>query len=114
MLLTVLKSKIHNGVLTGADVNYEGSIGISRELLEASGILPYEQVLVANVENGGRVVTYAILLEEPGQIVLNGAAAHYGKKGDRVIIMSFAQMTPEEFAGFKPTVVKPRAGNVVV
>lgn len=114
MLLTVLKSKIHNGVLTGADVNYEGSIGISRELLNACGILPYEQVLVANVENGARVVTYAIVVDEPGEIVLNGAAAHCGKKGDRVIIMAFAQMTPEEFAEFKPKVIKPGEGNAVM
>ena len=114
MKLTILKSKIHYGRLTGADINYEGSIGLSRELLDAAGILPYEQVLVANAENGARLWTYAIVLDEPGQIVLNGAAAHYGKTGDRVIIMAFAEMTAEEAAGHKPIVIKPGAGNAII
>ncbi len=111
LTLTMLKSKIHFGKLTGADVNYEGSIGISRELMDATGILPYEQVLVANAENGARLFTYAIPIDEPGQLILNGAAAHHGKTGDRVIIMSFAQMSPEEARSFKPKVIKPNVGN---
>jgi aspartate 1-decarboxylase len=110
-ILAILKSKIHFGRLTGADVNYEGSIGISRELMDLADILPYEQVLVANAENGARLFTYAIPVEEPGQLILNGAAAHHGKVGDRVIIMAFAQVTREEAINFKPKVVKPRNGN---
>lgn len=109
--LTILRSKIHCGELTGADVNYEGSIGISRELLAAADILPYEQVLVANTNNGARLFTYAIPVDEPGQLVLNGAAAHHGKIGDKVIIMTFAQMSREEAKDYKPKVIKPRNGN---
>jgi aspartate 1-decarboxylase len=111
MMLKMLKSKIHNGTLTSADLNYEGSIGISRELMDAAGILPFEQVLVANAENGARLWTYAIEIDEPGQLILNGAAAHYGKTGDRVIVMAFAEMTAEEAEGFKPNVIKPDEKN---
>jgi len=86
MKVSILKSKIHCGRLTDACIDYEGSIAISRELMDAAGLMPYEQVLVANVENGSRLWTYVIKESEPGQLVLNGAAAHHGKKGDRVII----------------------------
>ncbi|MEP0813600.1 MAG: aspartate 1-decarboxylase [bacterium] len=113
MLLSVLKSKIHLCTLTGADIEYEGSIGISRELLDAAEILPYEEVLVANVRDGARLTTYAIPLDEPGQIVLNGAAAHYGKPGDKLIIMTFAKAEPEEARKIVPKVIKPGPDNRV-
>jgi len=98
MLITLLKSKLHNARVTGANVKYEGSLGISRDLLEAVGLLPYEKVLVTNCNNGERLETYVIVEEDPGRIVLQGAAALKGKPGDRVIIMSFGRYTPEEAA----------------
>jgi len=104
MDVTLLKCKLHNAVVTAGDVNYQGSLGVSRELMKAVGLLPYEKILVANITNGERLETYAIVEEEPGQIVLNGAAAHRGKVGDRVIVMSFAQMLIEEAEKYQPRI----------
>ena len=113
MQVSVLKSKIHLGRLTGSRVEYEGSVGISRELIDSAGLLDYEKVLVANVENGSRLWTYVMPLDEPGQIVLNGAAAHHGKVGDRVIIMAFAILDEKEAQGFKPSIVRPDSENKI-
>ena len=113
MLITMLKSKLHNARVTGANVHYEGSLGISRELLDAVGLLPYEKVLVTNCDNGERLETYAIAEDEPGQIVLQGAAALKGKPGDRVIIMSFGRYTPEEAAQHHPRVAVLNAKNEI-
>jgi aspartate 1-decarboxylase len=106
MQRTLLAAKIHNGTLTGANLEYVGSIAIDSVLLEAAGILPYEQVHVVNVNNGERLVTYAIPAPPQSQIIeLNGAAARLGIQGDRVIIMTYAQFSPQELADFSPTVV---------
>jgi aspartate 1-decarboxylase len=86
----ICKSKIHHAVVTGADVNYVGSIGIDAELMRLTDIVEGEQVAVWNLENGHRIVTYAITLPEgSGQIVVNGAAAHHFQPGDKVIIVAF-------------------------
>lgn len=85
----MLKSKIHRAVVTGTDVDYEGSISIDRNLLALADILPYEKVHVWNVTNGKRFVTYAIE-GESGEISVNGSAAHRCSPGDVVIIASFA------------------------
>lgn len=114
MLITLLKSKIHRAVITDADLSYEGSLGISRELLAASNILPYEQVQVVNINNGERFITYAIPVDEPGEIVLNGAAARLGLVGDLVIIMTFAQIDNSEADGFKPKVVLVDENNRII
>ncbi|MCS6776300.1 MAG: aspartate 1-decarboxylase [Chloroherpetonaceae bacterium] len=89
-LLNLLKSKIHHATVTGADVNYIGSITIDRDLMERAGLQPYELVHVWDVENGERFETY-VLEAEPGsgQIVVNGAAAHRVQKGHRLIIAAF-------------------------
>lgn len=106
MQRTLLFAKIHNCTLTGANANYMGSISIDQILLEKAGILPYEQVQVVNVTNGERFVTYTIPnVANSGAIELNGAAARLGIKGDRLIIMSYGQFTPEEIKSFSPTVV---------
>lgn len=106
MQRTLLFAKIHNCTLTGANPNYMGSISIDQILLEKAGILPYEQVQVVNVTNGERFVTYTIPnVANSGAIELNGAAARLGIKGDRLIIMSYGQFTPEEIKSFSPTVV---------
>ena len=89
-LRALCKSKIHHAIVTGADVNYVGSIGIDAGLMRMTDIVEGEQVAVWNVKNGQRVVTYAIALPDgSGEIVVNGAAAHYFKPGDKVIIVAF-------------------------
>ena len=112
MLLTVLKSKIHCARVTEANLNYMGSITIDEDLMDAAGMLEGEQVHIVNNNNGERFVTYIIKGERgQGQICLNGAAARLVQPDDVVIIMAYAQMTPEEAKEFRPTVVFPKAGN---
>lgn len=106
MQRTVLLAKIHNCTLTGANINYVGSISIDEVLLDKAGILPYEQVQVVNNANGERFITYTIPAPpNSGIIELNGAAARLGIPGDRVIIMAYGQFTPEELKNYSPTVV---------
>ena len=106
MKLTMFKSKLHQMKVTEANLHYEGSITIDKELLEKSGILPYEKVQVVNITNGARLETYTIPGEAGSRVCcLNGAAARKTQVGDRVIIISYAEMTPEEAQDFKPKVV---------
>ncbi|MBD2596481.1 aspartate 1-decarboxylase [Nostoc spongiaeforme FACHB-130] len=106
MQRTVLLAKIHNCTLTGANINYVGSISIDEMLLDKAGILPYEQVQVVNVANGERFITYAIKAPaSSGIIELNGAAARLGIVGDRLIIMAYGQFSLEELKNYSPTVV---------
>jgi len=112
MQRTLLLAKIHNCTLTAANLDYVGSISIAQDLLEASGIAPYEQVQVVNVNNGERLITYAIPAPAySGAVELNGAAARLGVKGDRVIIMTYAQCTPEELKTHSPVVVLVNSHN---
>jgi aspartate 1-decarboxylase len=100
------KSKIHRGVLTGADLNYEGSISVDRDLLDAADIVEFERVQVVNINNGARLETYAICGERgSGQIQLNGAAARLGAVGDKVIVISYAEYEESELANFQPKLV---------
>lgn len=102
----MLKSKIHRACVTQADLEYEGSITISPELLKAANILPYEAVNVWNITSGTRFETYAITGEKGStDICVNGAAAHLVTPGDLVIIASFTQILEEECAALVPTVV---------
>lgn len=106
MQRNLLLAKIHNCTLTGANINYVGSISVDQILLDKAGILPYEQVQVVNNANGERFITYAIPAPAySGVIELNGAAARLGMIGDRVIIMTYGQFTPEEIKSYTPTVV---------
>lgn len=106
MLLEMLKSKIHRATVTQAEVDYVGSITIDEDLLDASHIIEYEKVLVANVNTGQRLETYVIAgTRGSGIICLNGAAAHYAEIGDKVIIMSYVRLTPDEAREMRPTVV---------
>ena len=115
MLLNLLKSKIHNATVTFTDVNYPGSITIDSDLLRASGMLPNEAVLVADSENGKRFQTYVIVGEAgSGVIGINGAAARLSRVGNRVIIMSFALLTPQEVSGHRSKVVIVDGKNRVV
>ena len=106
MTLSMLKSKIHRAVVTQAELNYVGSVTIDEDLMDASGLLEYERVHIVNVNSGSRIETYVIAGERgSGVICLNGAAARSGQKGDRVIIMAYADMTPEEAKANRPKVV---------
>ena len=115
MQLTLLKSKVHRASVTGASVDYEGSLTISADLAELVGLLPYEKILVGNLNNGQRFETYAIYGEgQRGIIELNGATAHLGKIGDRITIMSFARYAPEEAALHHPRILVLNEKNEVV
>lgn len=106
MLIEMLKGKIHRARVTQAELNYVGSVTIDRTLMDAVGILEYEKVQIADVDNGERLETYVIAGEAgSGVICLNGAAARCVSTGDKVIIMAYAQVTPEEAQSFKPKVV---------
>ena len=106
MLIEMLKGKIHRARVTQAEHNYVGSVTIDRTLMDAAGILEYEKVQIADVDNGERLETYVIAGEAgSGVICLNGAAARCVSTGDKVIIMAYAQVTPEEAQSFKPKVV---------
>lgn len=106
MQITMLKSKIHRATVTQADLDYIGSITIDAALLEAAGIYEYEKVEIADIDNGNRFATYTIAGErDSGIICLNGAAAHCVNIGDKIIIMAYTEMTPEEKEQHQPTVV---------
>lgn len=106
MLREMLKAKIHRATVTGANVDYEGSIKIDEELLQAANILPGEKVLVINLSNGSRVETYAILGEPgAGDVSVNGGAALHSKVGDKVIIMNFCLVDERELKYYAPKVV---------
>jgi aspartate 1-decarboxylase len=107
MKLNVFKSKIHRATVTHADLEYEGSVTIDRDLMDSAQILQYEAVHIWNITRGSRLVTYA--LEGPrgsGAICVNGAAAHLNQPGDLIILATFAEMTPEEATRHVPTVVR--------
>ncbi len=106
MNLTLLKAKLHRIKITEACLDYEGSLSLDPDDMEAVGILPYEKILCADVENGNRFETYAIEGKRGSHVCcLNGAAAHQGKVGDKLIVMAFAQMSEEEAKGFSPKVL---------
>ena len=105
MLITLLKAKLHRIRVTEADLDYEGSLTLDPDDMEAVGIVPYEKILVADLENGNRFDTYAIAGRRGSRVCcLNGAAARLGKVGDRLIVMCFAQVAPDEAAGWQPRV----------
>jgi aspartate 1-decarboxylase len=106
MVLTLLKAKIHRATVTQAEIDYVGSITIDRDLMDAAGILEYEQVHVADIDNGNRLVTYVIAGERgSGTVCINGAGAKLIAKGDKVIIMDYCQMKKAKAKKFTPRVV---------
>ncbi|MCI8392148.1 MAG: aspartate 1-decarboxylase [Roseburia sp.] len=106
MTITMLKAKIHRATVTQAALNYVGSITVDEALLEESGILEYEKVQIVDVENGARFETYTIAGERgSGVMCLNGAAARMVQPGDKIILMAYAQVTPEEAEELKPRVL---------
>ena len=114
MYLTMLKSKIHRATVTQSDLNYVGSITIDKKLIDAAGLFEYEKVQIADIDNGNRFETYIIAGEEnSGCICLNGAAAKCVEVGDKIIIMAYAQMTPEENENHFPKVVFVNDNNEI-
>lgn len=108
MKIEVLKSKIHRVSVTGADLNYIGSITIDEDLMEASNIIEGERVYIVNINNGERFDTYVIKgNRKSGEITLNGPAARRVQKGDIIIVISYASMDFEEAKTFKPTIIFP-------
>lgn len=115
MTLTLLHAKLHHLRVTQADLEYLGSLTIDEDLMDAVGIVTYEKILVANLDNGQRLETYAIPGPRGSRIAcLNGAAAYMGKVGDRLIIMAFAQVQQDEAATFTPKVVRLDAQNRII
>ncbi len=106
MRRVLLKSKIHRATLTGAHLEYEGSVQIDTDLMAAANLVPFEKVQVANFSTGARLETYVIEGEAgSGQVLLNGPAARLGRRGDQVMIASYASYEAAEVAGHQPTIV---------
>jgi aspartate 1-decarboxylase len=112
MQVFLLKSKIHRATVTDGNVDYEGSLTIAADLMKAAGLRPYERILCSNLANGNRFETYVITGKRgSGAIVLNGAAAYLGKKGERLTIMSFAAISKKKAEKWKPQVIVLGPGN---
>jgi aspartate 1-decarboxylase len=115
MQIYLLKSKIHRATVTAANVDYEGSLTIDREFMDQVGLHPYERILCGNMANGERFETYAIPGERgSGAIVLNGATARLGKRGDRLTIMSFTEAEERAAKKWKPRVIVLGRKNAIV
>lgn len=104
MRIEMLKSKIHRATVTGADLSYTGSVSIDRALCEAVGLREFEKVDVLDIDNGARLTTY-VIFGGPGEVCLNGAAARLVHRGDRVIIVAYAQLDAAEADTFRPSIV---------
>lgn len=115
MLRQFLNSKIHRATVTDANLNYVGSITIDEEFLELSGIMEWEKVEILNINNGERFQTYVIKGKRGSKcFCLNGAAARKAQPGDKIIIVTYADLTPEEIETHKPTIVQVGEGNEIV
>ncbi|NFN88226.1 aspartate 1-decarboxylase [Clostridium sporogenes] len=114
MRITMLKSKIHRATVTEANLNYVGSITIDKNLMDKSNILEYEKVQIVDIDNGSRFETYVIAGKKgSGVICLNGAAARMVQKGDKVIIMSYCNLSIDEAKSFNPTVLFVNENNSI-
>ena len=114
MFLTLCKSKLHRATVTQAELHYEGSISVAADLLAAADILPFERVQVVDIANGARFDTYAIAGQAgSGTVCVNGAAARLVQVGDPIIVISYAQMTPDEARRHRPTIVLLNGDNSV-
>ncbi|MFQ5574782.1 MAG: aspartate 1-decarboxylase [Terriglobia bacterium] len=112
MFRMMLKAKIHRAKVTGADLEYEGSITVDSRLLDTADILPHEKVHVLNVQNGARIETYALPAPAgSGEIIINGAAAHHFTVGDLAIIISYAAYEESEISGYGPKIVQVDENN---
>ena len=114
MKLTMLKSKLHRVGVTHAELDYEGSCAIDQDLMDAAGILPFEQLHIYNIANGERFTTYAITAPRgSGTIGVNGAAAHKASPGDLLIVCTYAELEAKEAERFQPTLVYVDTDNAI-
>ena len=116
MLRLMLRAKIHRATVTDASLNYDGSLTVDENLLEAAGILPYEQVMVSNLNNGERFETYVIPSGKRGSgvICLNGPTARKGVVGDKVVIFCYEYYNEQELKTYKPTIIKVDEKNRLI
>lgn len=115
MFRQMLRSKIHRATVTGAHLEYEGSLTVDEDLLEAAGILPYEAVVCSNLNNGERFMTYAITGKRGGgEIILNGPTARKGATGDQIIIFCYEYYSEEEIKRHAPKIVRVDGKNRIV
>lgn len=115
MQIQLLKSKIHRATVTGGSLNYEGSLTIDQDLMEKVGFVTHEKILCSNLANGNRFETYVIPGKRgSGAIILNGATAHLGKKGDKLTIMSFAAVESRRAAKWVPKVIVLGDKNLII
>lgn len=115
MLISIYKSKIHRATITEVNLNYEGSVTIDEELMEAANILPNEKVQALNLSNGARFESYAIRGKKgSGEIILNGAAARLGQVGDKVIILTYALVSEDEAKKITPKLVRVDSKNKII
>jgi aspartate 1-decarboxylase len=115
MQIHLLKSKIHRAQVTAADVNYEGSLGIDQDFMDRVGLAPYERILCGNLANGERFETYAIPAPRGSRaIIMNGAVAHLGKRGDRITIMSYGLVDQKKARRWQPAVIVLGAKNDII
>ena len=112
MMIEMLKSKIHRATVTGAELDYTGSVAIDPALCKAVGLREYEKVDVLDIDNGARLTTY-VILGDPGEVCVNGAAARLVHKGDRVIICAYAQLDESEAEHFRPKIALVNEHNSV-
>ena len=111
----MLKGKIHRATVTGADLQYEGSVTLDPVLMEASDLLPFEQVQLLDIDNGARLTTYAIEgRRDSGDVIVNGAAAHLIHQGDTIIILHYATVSEEEAQRMQPNLVYVNERNQIV
>jgi aspartate 1-decarboxylase len=111
----LLKSKIHRATVTGGDLKYEGSLTISGDLMDKCGLQEYEKILCGNMANGNRFETYVIRGKKgAGEIIMNGAVSHLGKKGDLLTIMSYASVGRKAARKWKPRVIVLGKGNKII
>jgi aspartate 1-decarboxylase len=110
MMIEMLKSKIHRATVTGAELDYTGSVAIDPDLCKAVGLREYEKVDVLDIDNGARLTTY-VILGDPGEVCVNGAAARLVHAGDRVIICAYGQLDESEAERFRPKIVLVDAAN---
>ncbi|MFN3396098.1 MAG: aspartate 1-decarboxylase [Thermodesulfovibrionales bacterium] len=109
----MLRAKIHMATVTESNLEYEGSITIDKDILNEVGILPYEQVMVSNLNNGERFETY-VIPGKAGEICLNGPTARKGVVGDRIIIFCYEYMNPDEACNLKPKIIRLDANNRII
>jgi aspartate 1-decarboxylase len=115
MLRTFMRSKIHRATVTGSDLNYVGSLTLSPELLKAADIGVHELVQVVNINNGARFETYTIAgTPGAGDVIANGAAARLVQRGDKIIIITYAQLTDSELTGYQPQIVHVDDENRII